>query len=152
LNLLEDSHPNEVELLSRWKYNRNRVMLHTDASFLPPLPRARASWNYVREPSGSGASPVTVTYSMSRLQQLETSTDYCVTLNAARPIAEGSVIRTLDYTHPLYSFEAMDSQEALRRLNGQRNTFFCGAYMGYGFHEDGIKSGLDVAAHFGVGL
>ncbi len=152
LNLLEDPHPEEINLLSRWKYNRNRVVLHTDASFLPPLPMARASWNYVRERSGAGASPVTVTYSMSRLQKLKTARDYCVTLNAARPIPEVSVIRSLDYTHPLYSFEAMDSQEPLRRLNGHLNTFFCGAYMGYGFHEDGFRSGLDVAAHFGVGL
>jgi predicted NAD/FAD-binding protein len=152
LNLLEDPHPEEARLLSRWQYNQNRVVLHTDASFLPPLPRACASWNYVRERNGAGASPVTLTYSMNRLQKLQAAGEYCVTLNAGRPVARDSVIRSLEYTHPLYSFEALETQEPLRRLNGLRSTFFCGAYLGYGFHEDGFKSGLEVAAHFGVRL
>jgi predicted NAD/FAD-binding protein len=89
---------------------------------------------------------------MNRLQKLKAASDYCVTLNAGRPISEDHVIRSLEYTHPLYSFAALESQEPLQRLNGLRNTFFCGAYMGYGFHEDGFRSGLDVAAHFGVRL
>lgn len=152
LALLEDPHPEEVRLLSQWKYNHNHAVLHTDSSFLPPLLNARSSWNYVREPFGGDASPVTLTYSMNRLQKLKAAKEYCVTLNAARPIAPESVIRSIDYAHPMYSFGAVESQEPLRRRNGLRRTYFCGAYLGYGFHEDGFRSGMEAAAHFGVAL
>ncbi len=150
LAMLEDPHPEEVRLLSPWQYNRNRVVLHTDPSFLPPLPNARSCWNYVREPFGGDSSPVTVTYSMNRLQRLRTSREYCVTLNAARSVPPQSIVRAMDDTHPLYSFEAVEAQKSLRRMNGLRRTFFCGAYLGYGFHEDGFRSGMDAAAYFGV--
>lgn len=150
LALLEAPHPEEARLLSEWKYNRNRVVLHADASFLPPLPGARTSWNYVRERAGMGDSPVTVTYFMNHLQKIGARKDYCVTLNAVRPIPGDAVVEAVDFSHPLYSRGALDSQAPLRRLNGLRSTFYCGAYLGYGFHEDGFKSGMDVAAHFGV--
>lgn len=150
LALLEDPHSEEHRLLSQWKYNHNRVVLHTDDSFLPPLPRARSSWNYIRERGSVGTSPMTMTYFMNRLQRLQAGRPYCVTLNPARPIPRESIVKELEATHPLYSFGALESQEPLRRMSGLRRTFFCGAHLGYGFHEDGFKSGLEVARHFGV--
>lgn len=152
LALLRDPDADEKRLLSAWSYNRNRVVLHTDTSLLPPLARARTSWNYIREEEDTGRSPVTLTYYMNRLQRLQTANDYCVSLNVTRPLRESSVIRSMEFSHPLYTHAATESQQHLRRLNGRRRTFFCGAYFGYGFHEDGFKAGQEVAAHFGIVL
>jgi predicted NAD/FAD-binding protein len=97
-------------------------------------------------------APVTLTYDMTRLQRLTTKERYCVTLNPARPIPEAAVIRQLDYTHPVYTFASLSSQSELGRLNGQRNTFFCGSYFGYGFHEDAVRSAVEVGRLFGIDL
>lgn len=152
LGLLADPSSEETASLSPWAYNRNRVVLHTDASFLPENPRVRASWNYLREKETSPGAPVMLTYHMNRLQGLLTERDYCVTLNPVRPVKSSRIIRELVYRHPVYTAEAIATQRSLSMLNGLRHTFFCGSYFGYGFHEDALRSGLNVAEAFGIRL
>jgi predicted NAD/FAD-binding protein len=95
-------------------------------------------------------SPVTLTYHMNRLQQLKARNDYLVTLNPFKPIAEDKIIARMTYTHPVFTFDSLGSQPDLARLNGVRNTFFCGSYFGYGFHEDAARSGVQAATALGV--
>lgn len=152
LKLLEDPSPDERRLLGAWNYSRNRVVLHTDTRWMPKNRNAWASWNYIRTPGTDGTAPITVTYYMNRLQNLITRESYLVTLNPSGPIPDGRIIREIHYTHPIYTFAAFASQKELADLNGSRNTYYCGAYFGYGFHEDGVKSAVAVGKHFGVEL
>ncbi len=152
LKLLEHPTAMEKKLLGAWGYSRNRTFLHTDTSVMPPNRRAWASWNYTRHAQADSHSPVTVSYDMTHLQKLNTSQPYFVTLNPQRPIAKSCIIKEINYTHPQYSFEAFNAQKELPKLNAEHNTFFCGAYFGFGFHEDGVKSALSVGEQFGVML
>lgn len=152
LGLLEDPSPDEERLLSPWRYSNNRVILHTDTSLLPTNIRARASWNTIREPGHRSTLPVTVTYDMTRLQNLDTNITYCVTLNPVRPIPQKHIIASMLFTHPVFDFSAMDTQSGLPGLNGQRNTWFCGSYFAYGFHEDAVHSSVQLGRDFGVDL
>lgn len=152
LKLLEDPSPGETSLLGAWSYSKNRTVLHTDTSVMPPNKRAWASWNYTRHPDSDETSPVTVSYDMTRLQRLDTQQPVFVTLNPQKPIPDKKVIKEIYYTHPQYSFDAFQTQKKLPELNGKQRTFFCGAYFGYGFHEDGVKSALAVGEKFGVAL
>jgi len=149
-SMLGDPSQDERNLLSPWKYSRNRVFLHTDPSFLPPVIRARGSWNYIREDRKDPKSPITLTYDMNRLQKLKTKNNYCVTLNPKKKIPERFIIKEMEYTHPEYTFQSLATQPELKNLNGKRNTYFCGSYFGYGFHEDAVRSASDVAELFGV--
>ncbi len=149
LGLLEDPSPDEKRLLGAWVYSRNQVVLHTDAGWMPPNRRAWASWNYRRQASADGRSPVTLTYHMNRLQHLETRRPYFVTLNPPRPIAAGATVARFEYHHPTYTFASLATQPELPRLNGARQIFFCGSYWGYGFHEDAVRAAVDVAAALG---
>lgn len=150
--MLVDPSAEEIRLLSPWTYAHNRTLLHTDASLLPINRCAWAAWNYLRERAVLSGSPVTVTYHMTRLQHLNTPQDYCVTLNPVRPIPDAHIIRGMDYAHPLYTFDALDTQTGLPELNGQQHTFYCGSYFGYGFHEDALRSAVQVAHRFGIEL
>ena len=152
LKLLEDPSEQEHLLLSPWRYSNNMVYLHNDTSLLPPNPRARSSWNTIRDHGHRSESPITVTYHMNRLQKLQSRTDYCVTLNPSRPVAEKHILDSMLYTHPVFSFAAMDTQSGLNELNGKRHTWFCGSYFGYGFHEDAVRSSVAVGRQFGVNL
>ncbi|MDE2511892.1 MAG: FAD-dependent oxidoreductase [Elusimicrobia bacterium] len=145
LKVLADPSPEEKRLLGAWSYARNRTLLHVDEFFLPPNPRAWASWNYRRERGESGTASVSVTYDMNRLQGLATKRRYLVSLNPRVEPASGSVVREFLYTHPVYSFASIRSQPELRSLNGTRATWFCGSYFGYGFHEDAVASAFSVA-------
>ena len=152
LKLLGDPSPQEQDALGAWTYSRNRTVLHSSAEILPPLKRAWASWNYRRFDQGDDPSSVTVTYHMNRLQGLNAAREYCVTLNPPREIPTSSLIREIEYTHPVYSRKSIDSQEKIRAANGTRNTYYCGAYLGSGFHEDAVSSALEVAKAFGQKL
>ncbi len=152
LSLLADPTGEEQALLSAWTYSHNRTILHTDTSFLPPSKRVWSSWNYVCAAGPETGSPVSLTYYMNRLQRLSAQRHYCVTLNTDREVAREHVIRKMMYTHPLYTFDAFATQDRLRALNGTSNTFFCGSYLGYGFHEDAVNSGMEVAKRFGIEL
>jgi predicted NAD/FAD-binding protein len=150
--LLADPSRDETRLLSPWEYSENHTVLHTDVSRMPTNRRVWASWNYVREEDKESPVPVAVTYHMNRLQSLTTVNQYCVTLNPANPIPQEHIIREMRYRHPLYNFEALDTQTDLPGLNGFNNTYFCGSYFGYGFHEDAVRSAVQVGSAFGVTL
>jgi predicted NAD/FAD-binding protein len=152
LKLLIDPNKIEEDLLSPWRYQPNEVVLHTSPGHLPPDRKLWASWNFMRESGQSDARPVSVSYYMNRLQNLQTQNDYIVTLNPSFDIPDASVINRTTLTHPLYSFESMDTQDKLRANNGKQNTWFCGSYFGYGFHEDAVRSAVEVAKGFGVEL
>jgi len=148
LPLLEAPTALEREILGCFSTSRNEVCLHTDEALLPRRARARASWNYSL--SADPSAPATLTYHMNRLQSLETREEYCVTLNESGAIAPEKVLKRLVYHHPLYDRAAIGAQARWGEISGQRRTHFCGAYWFYGFHEDGLNSGLRVARALGV--
>jgi uncharacterized protein len=152
LRLLADPSPDEKRLLGVWTYAPNKTILHKDRTFLPDNEYACASWNYTRSSETRETDPVTLTYDMTRLQRLGTPERFCVTLNPWKPISYSLNIREMLYDHPMFSFDAIKYQKDLPSLNGQRNTFFCGSYFGYGFHEDGVRSAVEVGKHFGIEL
>ncbi|MGC6506565.1 MAG: NAD(P)/FAD-dependent oxidoreductase [Coraliomargaritaceae bacterium] len=152
LGLLADPTKEEAVNLGPWRYQGNRVTLHTDDSHLPPQEKLWASWNFAKEEGHEDARPVSVSYYMNRLQRLETEYPYIVTLNNTREIDPSRIINSTTLTHPLYSFDSMHTQSKLRTANGQRNTWFCGSYFGYGFHEDAVQSAVEVAQAFGIPL
>ncbi len=150
LRLLQDPSPEEQRLLSPWTYQPNTVVLHTDASVMPPRQRAWASWNVVREPAAGPDAPVSVSYHMNRLQRLQTTHPYFVTLNRSAPIPGEHIIDETVMTHPGYTPASMATQPELPSLNGKNRTWFCGSYFGYGFHEDAARSGVEAARSMGV--
>jgi predicted NAD/FAD-binding protein len=152
LAMLDDPSPDESRLLGAWSYQSNRTTLHTDTAALPPSRRAWASWNYTRESGEGGERPVSVSYYMNRLQGLSAHNHYCVSLNRRTPLRSGSVIAEMEYRHPTYTFPSMATQIELPALNGRSNTWFCGSYFGYGFHEDAVRSAVEVGRQFGVEL
>jgi predicted NAD/FAD-binding protein len=150
LRLLGDPTPAERRILGAFATQRNVAILHTDQTQLPGRRRAWASWNY--RVSGDATCPATVTYDLNRLQSLAAPGPICLTLNPDAPIATKSVISTFEFAHPLYSAAAIAVQREWPQLHQQDTTFFCGAYWGNGFHEDGVNSALAVCRRFGVGL
>ena len=152
LSLLADPSPEERRLLGPWHYQDNHVVLHTDASVLPPRRRAWASWNYAREESVEAAIPVSVTYDMNRLQGLRTRAQYCVSLNRRGAIPASAIVRDLRYDHPIFTFDSMGTQRELAKLNELGRTYYCGSYFGYGFHEDAVRSAVQVGQAFGIDL
>ena len=143
LSLIKDPSGIERQVLSAIPYQRNEAVVHTDAGVLPRRRLAWASWNYYRAPdSGREAS---VTYNLNLLQHLESPEPICVTLNPLRPIRRDKVIGTLSFSHPVFSAEAFAAQGRVEELNQAGNRFFCGAWTGWGFHEDGLVSGLNAA-------
>jgi predicted NAD/FAD-binding protein len=135
-------------VLGAFAYRPNEAVLHTDASLMPRRRRVWSSWNYAAEGAGN-APQLSVTYWMNRLQGIPDDTPLFVTLNPLREPAEGSVIRRDSYDHPVFDTAAMAAQARLWSLQGERNTWFCGAYFGAGFHEDGLQAGLAVAEQLG---
>ena len=150
LKLLADPSALEKRLLGPWRYSVNETFLHTDTRWMPANRRAWASWNFFRAEGVGAQAPVTLTYHMNRLQQLHTDRQYLVTLNPFKPIAEDKIVARMTYTHPTFTFESLGTQRDLPRLNGKRNTAFCGSYFRYGFHEDAARSGVLAAAALGV--
>lgn len=152
LKLLCDPSRQELELLSVWRYSENDTWLHTDVTHLPRRPSARASWNYALPDCRVPGRAVSVSYYLNSLQRLDVDEHFVVTLNPTRPPVAERVIRRMQYTHPIFTAESVATQSELPRLNGQRGTFYAGAYFGYGFHEDGMRSAVQVADAFGIGM
>jgi predicted NAD/FAD-binding protein len=150
LRILSDPTPAEQAVLAGFPYQSNHAVLHTDASLLPTRRDAWASWNY--RLVGDGAPSATVTYDLSRLQGLATPTPILLTLNESATIDPGKVIREFAFAHPAYTTGSMSSQRRWGEVSGIDRIHYCGAYWGYGFHEDGVNSALSVARHFGVDL
>lgn len=149
LELLEDPSPDERRLLGAIGYAPNQVVLHADPSLMPRRRAAWSSWNYVgRRGERDEAAPPTVSYWMNRLQHLP-GRPLFVSLNPAREPAPGTVLETRAFDHPMFDARALDAQRRLWSLQGTRRTWFCGAYFGAGFHEDGLQAGLAVAEAIG---
>lgn len=148
LSLLAQPGPAERSLLGPIRYTRNEAVLHADASFMPKRRAAWASWNYTSGPTGAKCKP-SITYWMNRLQPLGDCPPLFVTLNPSRDPAPGTVFRTDIYEHPCFDAHTLDAQKRLWLLQGKQNTWFCGAYFGAGFHEDGLQAGLAVAEDLG---
>lgn len=149
LSLLADADESEQSLLGAFQYTRNAAVLHSDERLMPDRRAVWSSWNYLSEPGAKGTEQLCVTYWMNKLQHLDEATPLFVTLNPSRPIDRTKIIQTFDYAHPLFNAEAMEAQRTLWSLQGRRNTWFCGAHFGSGFHEDGIQSGLAAAEALG---
>ena len=143
LRLLADPTEQEREILGAIRYQENETVLHTDASLLPKKRRAWASWNYYL-PSAQASAP-TVTYNMNILQGLTSPHPFCVSLNRHEEIDARHVLERMTYHHPIYDLGTLDAQLRRDEISGVRNTHYCGAYWGYGFHEDGARSGIEVA-------
>lgn len=150
LKILTDADPREREILGAFPYQYNQAVLHTDRSMLPQRKRAWASWNYhiARETD----LPVAVTYDLSRLQRIDSPEPVLLTLNPNGRVDPSQAIRVLDYHHPAYGPTSRQAQRRHAEISGQRRTWYCGAYWGYGFHEDGVASALAVARCFGKDL
>jgi len=146
LKLLADPSPAERAVLGAIPYQPNEAVLHTDARLLPRNRRAWAAWNY-HVPADTGG-PVVLTYNMNILQGLDSPCEFLVTLNNAAAIDPASVIATFRYDHPLYTRAGVAAQRRHREINGASRTYFCGAYWGFGFHEDGVNSALTACSHF----
>lgn len=150
LALLADPSEEEERLLGTWRYSKNETLLHTDAAVMPTLKRAWASWNYNKEKESDEHTPVSLTYHMNRLQNLQTDQAYFVTLNRIKTIPDVHVIGRYMYEHPIYTEASVASQSQLPSLNGKQRTYFCGSYFNYGFHEDAVASAVAVAEKLGV--
>ncbi len=149
LGLLTDPSDEELTTLKEFGYSRNVTVLHTDRSALPDAARARASWNYRMRSCHRPDQPAVVTYWMNRLQGHRAAQDFLVTLNDRDRLDPESIVATMDYEHPIYTPEAVRAQSRLSSL-ATASTVYAGAYHGWGFHEDGCRSGMEAARHFGV--
>ncbi len=136
----------ELDVLSAVRYQSNLAVLHTDASVLPAKKLAWAAWNYERAQSSDRESAqVCLHYLLNMLQPLPFSQPVVVSLNPVREIARNHIMGEFEYAHPVFDLDAIRAQGQLPHLQGQQHTYFCGAWTGYGFHEDGLKSGMQVA-------
>lgn len=150
LAMITDPTPLEREVLGAIPYQKNTVTLHTDRSILPERRWVWASWNYLipRSPQHS----VAVTYDMNILQSIQSPHEFCVTLNRTDGIAADAVIGTYGYHHPVYTAAAPAAQKRHAEISGVDRIHYCGAYWGYGFHEDGVRSAQAVCRQFGKEL
>lgn len=150
LALLADATHAEKKVLSCFRYQPNRAVLHTDASLLPRNRDAWSAWNYITGGGGPDSRPVSVSYLINKLQPLPFERPLIVTLNPTHAPRPDSVIEHFDYAHPIFDRAAIDAQRELPAIQGKRHTWFCGAWTGFGFHEDGLKSAMSVANALGV--
>jgi predicted NAD/FAD-binding protein len=148
LAAIADPSDEEQDLLGSFRYSRNLAVLHTDESFMPKRRAVWSSWNYLgsKETASDG---VCVTYWMNRLQNIESEKPLFVTLNPPWPPRAGTLLHSEVYDHLIFDAKVMAAQRKLWLLQGVRNTWFCGAYFGAGFHEDGLQAGLAVAEQLG---
>lgn len=150
LALLGDASEEERRILGAIGYRDNQVWLHTDTRLLPRRPKAWASWNYLL--TGDEQQPAAVTYNMNRLQGITAPATFCVTLNRTDLIDEAKVLAKFVYQHPVFDPAAIAAQQQREQICGQRSTHFCGAYWYNGFHEDGVRSAVDVCRRLGEDL
>ncbi len=153
LALLSDPNRQEQEVLGDIAYRKNEVVLHTDETLLPSKRMTWSSWNYriVADDNADEKLPV-LTYNMNILQSLQALATFCVTLNHTEAIDDKKILGCYHYSHPVFTLEALAAQSRWKDIHGVNNTWYCGAYWFNGFHEDGVKSAVRVAKHFGVNL
>lgn len=145
LTMLRAPSAQESSLLGAIRYQDNRAVLHTDASVLPAHPKTWAAWNYERAASSAReSSRVCLHYLLNRLQRIPFAQPVVVSLNPLQAIDPASIVGEYDYAHPVFDLAAIEAQKRLPSLQGEQRTWYAGAWTGYGFHEDGLKSGLQV--------
>lgn len=146
LNILQQATPFEQEVLGSIQYQHNTAVLHTDTSLMPTRRKSWSAWNYWVTKT---ASPlVKVTYYMNCLQNLKSDVDYFVTLNFDEKINPDKILHTVNYMHPVFDHSAIKAQKSMQKINGQNNTWYCGAYWRNGFHEDGVWSAIQSVNQF----
>jgi len=150
LKILKNPSQDELSILSKIKYQKNVAIIHTDDSILPKRKLAWSCWNYLINKNQDEL--VTLTYNMNMLQTLDAERTYCVTLNNTHDIDKNKIIKEIIYHHPLFTEDSVFAQTQKSSICGKDNTYFCGSYWGYGFHEDGVNSALDVCKKFGLSL
>lgn len=148
LGRLADADAREREVLGAIRFQGNDTVLHTDTSLLPRSRKAWAAWNAYLPRTPGGAC--TVSYCMNHLQRIESPQTFVVTLNRSEEIDPAKVLRTMRYHHPVYSHESVAAQQRRQEIQGKHRTWFAGAYWGWGFHEDGLRSAVEVADALGV--
>ena len=149
LQLLNDPTDEEVNVLSNIKYQKNTATIHTDISILPKRKSAWSSWNYFKSKKQKS---VLLTYNMNILQNLKSKEVFNVTINDPGIINANKILKTINYEHPLFTVDSVSAKKKIPSMNGSNHTYFCGAYCGNGFHEDGVNSALEVCKKFNIGL
>ena len=149
LDILVGASKQEAENLAAIGYSKNQTWLHTDSTVLPNNAAVRASWNYMMDSCESNSNKVLVSYWMNRLMNLNSARDYVVTLNGQEQINESKVIAKMEYEHPVFTVQSLQAAEFLKSAGGARLAF-AGAHLGWGFHEDGARSGVAAAKKFGA--
>ena len=140
---MENPSEDEKRILEKFKYVPNTAVLHTDENLMPKRKVAWSSWNSI-----SKSSKTCVTYWLNNLQNLKLESNYFLTLNPINQIEEGKILNKVNFTHPFFNSETIKYQNELSSLQGKKRTWYCGAYFGYGFHEDGLKSAIDIIKNF----
>jgi predicted NAD/FAD-binding protein len=143
LNILDDPTIKEKEILNQFTYVRNKAFLHTDVNLMPSRKKAWSSWNSITKDKKT-----CVTYWLNKLQNLKTDKNYFLTLNPVEEIKESKIIKQEQFTHPYFNNNNVSLQKNLHLLQGRKRTWFCGSYFGYGFHEDGLKSSIELIKNF----
>ncbi len=143
LNLIENPTNDEKNILGKFNYVSNLAFLHTDQNFMPKRKQAWSSWNSI-----TNMKKTCVTYWLNKLQNLKSDKNYFLTLNPIEEIKSKHIIKTIEFTHPYFNYENTSIQKKLKNLQGKKKTWFCGSYFGYGFHEDGLKSSLNLIKNF----
>ena len=143
LKMLEDPTDEEKEILTKFSYVSNSAYLHTDKNLMPLRKSAWSSWNSITK-----EKKTCVTYWLNKLQNLKTEKDYFLTLNPVERISDENTIKKVNFTHPYFNNENVNLQKNLHKLQGKKRTWYCGSYFGYGFHEDGLKSSMELLEKF----
>ena len=145
LDMLEKPTTQEKNILGKFKYVENEAILHTDESLMPQKKRAWSSWNSI-----SDGNKTCITYWLNKLQNLKTPRNYFLTLNPIHNVLDYLIIKKIKFTHPYLNTENTTLQKDLHLIQGKKRTWFCGSYFGYGFHEDGLKSSIELINKFKI--
>ena len=141
--MLDDATKDEKEILGKFTYVSNSAFLHTDENLMPLRKNAWSSWNSITR-----NNKTCITYWLNKLQNLKTNKNYFLTLNPVEIIGDNKIIKKVNFTHPYFNNENVKLQKKLHFLQGKKRTWFCGSYFGYGFHEDGLKSSIELIKRF----
>ena len=146
LSLISEPTKDEKDILSNFKYKKNYAIIHTDETVMPNNKKAWSSWN--SSVNKDNNSQTSITYWLNLLQNLNTKKNFFLSLNPFYKIEKNKIIKEINFTHPYYDKAALDNQKRLKYIQNKNNTLYCGSYFGYGFHEDGIKSSIEITKYF----